>query len=246
LQHSSHFLIPNLRIFRISRPSPLRIFGKTSPIFVVRRSSHYAPLSDDGFDDSLCASPLFGIMACLMPDFSPSVPDSNAPPAPATGAEPILREAPPAVSGDKPTPALTIRIWSAFAFSICAGMLGVGLWLTPSPTGTGTHRELGLPPCAFFERTGYPCPTCGCTTAVSHFAHGQFLSSLLTQPFGFCVALVALLILPLAAWGVISGKWRGPSMFTMGWYWQFWLYGGLTILLLAWAYKIISVKTGHG
>ncbi len=140
---------------------------------------------------------------------------------------------------------LEVRIWSTFTFLVCFGMLGMGLYLTPSPDGFGkNHGLFGMPPCGFYLTTGLPCPTCGCTTAVSHFAHGHILTSLETQPFGFAVAVVALLAGCLSAFGAVTGRWIGPSMFMLQWYWQVWVYGGLGLLLGAWVYKITMVHYG--
>jgi hypothetical protein len=136
----------------------------------------------------------------------------------------------------------TVRIVCSVLFFVCAAMLLVGLKLTPSSAGTGTHQELGLPPCGLLERTGYPCPTCGCTTAVSHFAHGQLVASFLTQPFGFAVGLLASLLLPLTFAGTLTGTWYGPSMFWLSWHWQRWFYGTLGLLAAAWIYKIIIIR----
>src|SRR5712691_11955934 len=33
------------------------------------------------------------------------------------------------------------------------------------PRTQETHLQLGLPRCAFYEKTGYPCPSCGFTTS---------------------------------------------------------------------------------
>jgi hypothetical protein len=65
-----------------------------------------------------------------------------------------------------------------------AAVLAVGMVLTPSPTGTGTHTILGLPPCGMLVVTGHPCPTCGVTTSYVLAAHGRFRESLVNQPFG--------------------------------------------------------------
>ena len=162
----------------------------------------------------------------------------------------ILTEAappppPPSPADAAPAP-FAVRIWSAFTLASCLGMLAVGLVLTPSSTGAETHRQLGLPPCGFYHATGYPCPTCGCTTAVSHFSHGHFIASFLTQPFGFAVAALAFVLIPLTLIGLATGKWFGPSMFALSWYWRRWLYPGIAIFIFAWIFKIISVKTGHG
>ncbi|HVT81889.1 MAG TPA: DUF2752 domain-containing protein [Phycisphaerae bacterium] len=155
-----------------------------------------------------------------------------------------LTLAPPIVK-PQPTPAqkrLEVRIWCALTFALCITMLGIGFWLSPKSAGTGSHEELGLPPCGFLATTGYPCPTCGCTTAVSNFSHGYLLRSFLTQPFGFAVALLAAVLVPLTLWGAVTGTWKGPSMFWLGWHWQYWVYGGLALLALGWIYKSIIIK----
>lgn len=59
-----------------------------------------------------------------------------------------------------------------------------GAFLHASPTGHGTHEELGLPPCPsalFFSR---PCPGCGLTTSWTAFIHGDFASSFHAHPLG--------------------------------------------------------------
>ena len=53
------------------------------------------------------------------------------------------------------------------------GLLAVAAWLEPSPTGIGTHQQLGLPPCTFWMLFGRPCPTCGMTTSWAHLVRGQ-------------------------------------------------------------------------
>jgi hypothetical protein len=166
-------------------------------------------------------------------------------PPPLTEAAPAA--APPAAPrADTPAEIrFKTRVWCTFTFVMCVGMLAVGLWLTPSEQGVETHRQLGLPPCGFYFATGLPCPTCGCTTSVSHFAHGHLLASFLTQPFGFLVALVATLLTPLSVFGMATGRWIGPSVFWLSWHWRTWVYGGLAYLVLAWGYKAIMVKMGY-
>jgi hypothetical protein len=74
----------------------------------------------------------------------------------------------------------------------------VGRWLDPDPRGYGTHEQLWLPPCRAMSVFGIPCPVCGVTTALSLAAHGRWLDSFATQPFG-CVLALALFALALAA-----------------------------------------------
>ena len=71
-------------------------------------------------------------------------------------------------------------------------LLGVAAWLTPSPTGVGTHQQLGLAPCSMLLLGGVPCPTCGMTTAFSHCVRGQWISAIVVQPAGFVLALATI------------------------------------------------------
>src|SRR4051812_30504606 len=109
-------------------------------------------------------------MTAAVPPVQPAgVMLSLAPPPP----EVVPPSATEVAFGDK----LAVRLWSTFTFVSSAAMLGVGLYLRPNVSGTGTHQQLGLPPCGWLAVTGCPCPMCGCTTAVSHFVHGQLLAS---------------------------------------------------------------------
>ena len=47
---------------------------------------------------------------------------------------------------------------------LALSILVVAAFLKPSPKGLGTHTQLGQNTCGFYERTDYPCPTCGMTT----------------------------------------------------------------------------------
>ncbi len=56
-------------------------------------------------------------------------------------------------------------IWAA-----CSVVLGIAAWLTPSPSGMGTHTQLNLPQCGWIVMMDLPCPTCGMTTAFAFAA----------------------------------------------------------------------------
>ena len=138
------------------------------------------------------------------------------------------------------------RMWCGFLTLLAGAMMGLAhFYLTPSPNGIETHTQMHLPPCGFYRLTGVPCMTCGCTTAVTHVAHGQFLQAIITQPFGAAVGFLALILLALGPIGVITGRWMGPSTFAMGYYWQKILYGSLGLLFAAWAYKVVMVLHAH-
>ena len=102
-----------------------------------------------------------------------------------------------------------------------------------------------MPPCGMYAMTGIPCPTCGCTTAVSYIAHGNLAMAFYTQPFGAIVGLLAILIGTLSLVGLVSGRWIGPSMFTLNWYWRSIFTASAVVLGAAWIYKILMIKLGY-
>src|SRR5262249_31354400 len=85
---------------------------------------------------------------------------------------------------------------------LSAAMLLIARLLRRSADGVGTHRQLGLPPCAFLHFTGIPCPGCGLTTSVAHAARLQFYEAIITQPFGLLVFVLAVLSVPLSIYCV--------------------------------------------
>ncbi|MEE9296096.1 MAG: DUF2752 domain-containing protein [Phycisphaerae bacterium] len=111
--------------------------------------------------------------------------------------------------------------------------------LTPDPSGTGTHRQLGFQPCTVLAATGYPCPTCGMTTAFAHTVHGQWADAFRSQPMGLLLAVAAIICVGAAGATLVTGRhWR------FNWYRISPLKTAVVILLLfaaAWAYKIITV-----
>lgn len=56
-------------------------------------------------------------------------------------------------------------------FLLWAAMMVTAGSLSPDPAGHGTHRQLGLPPCAFNAVTGKLCPSCGLTTSFAAMTH---------------------------------------------------------------------------
>lgn len=160
---------------------------------------------------------------------------------------PVLEAAPPAQApaAGATASACEVRIWSAVVFVISAAILGIGAYMTPSPRGLGTHAEnLHLPPCGMYVVTGIPCPTCGCTTAVTWLAHGHLLKAIVTQPFGAAVGLAAVAGAFLGLVGLATGRWTGPSMFFFQWHWPSLMIGTGLLLLAGWVYKIYAVKHG--
>ena len=88
----------------------------------------------------------------------------------------------------------------------CGAILAVALYVKPDNAGTGTHRQLNLPACGTLERTGYPCPTCGMTTAFAYTVRGRIDKALPVQPAGTTAALLCMAGLVLAGYAALSGR----------------------------------------
>lgn len=85
--------------------------------------------------------------------------------------------------------------------------------------------------------TGYPCPTCGMTTAFAHFVRGQWLRAAWVQPAGFVFALGTAAWAVGCVWTLVRGRW--PAI-RLPWLTPFRLFAVLLVLLLgSWAFKIV-------
>lgn len=89
-------------------------------------------------------------------------------------------------------------VWAGVAIS-CALVLALARWLTPDPSGHGTHLQLGLPPCGFFALTSLPCPACGLTTAFAHMARLELISAARAHPLGVPLFMCTALAVPLSS-----------------------------------------------
>jgi hypothetical protein len=72
-----------------------------------------------------------------------------------------------------------------------------------------THRQLGLPPCTFYDKTGLPCPSCGMTTSFALLIRGDVWNSLKANWAGTFLGLGCLIFIP---WSVAS-VWVGRTLF---------------------------------
>ena len=123
---------------------------------------------------------------------------------------------------------------------LAVALLIIARYLQPSKDGFGTHRQLGLPSCAVLYFTGFPCPSCGLTTSVAHAARLHFYDSVITQPFGLIVFIIAALSIPLSIffihqripWTKLNQP-RGRNIA---------IYLTLTLFILSWFYKIAVMK----
>jgi hypothetical protein len=131
------------------------------------------------------------------------------------------------------------RLVPAIIFGLGASVLGLSAYLTPDPTGLGTHRQLGLPPCGFLLATGYPCPTCGYTTAFALAAHGRVWASLRTQPAGAILALALCALTLVSAYALVTGSTLAPVARLLR---PALLMAAGALVLGAWVYKVLLVS----
>ena len=132
----------------------------------------------------------------------------------------------------------------ALAISVCSLIvLILAAKLTPSPSGLGTHRALGLEDCQFLQRTGLPCPTCGMTTSFAWLMHGHPFQSFYTQPLGMILGVAAIILFWAALYISITGNPVHHLLRLIDW--RRWLVPLLGFGILAWAWKIAIYLAAH-
>jgi hypothetical protein len=99
------------------------------------------------------------------------------------------------------------RWWLVLAAAGWVAVFGIARTLQPDPRGFGTHRQLGLPPCAFQRLTGRRCPTCGMTTAVTWVARGRLDRAWQANPAGGLLGLAGGALVP---WLLTCALWGRP------------------------------------
>lgn len=120
----------------------------------------------------------------------------------------------------------------------CLLLLAIASQLQPSPAGYGSHTgyPLRLQSCAFMDRTGLPCPSCGMTTSFCWFVRGNLIASVYVQPMGALLAALA----GVSVWAGLYVAATGRPLYRLlgllpGRYYTVPL---LTLAVLAWAWKI--------
>jgi hypothetical protein len=91
-------------------------------------------------------------------------------------------------------------------FSLWLLLIGVALYLHPSPQLHGTHLQLGLPPCGFYAAFHKPCPTCGLTTSFSAMAHLQPCTAFRAHAIGPLLFLYIGILGVASGYSVITGR----------------------------------------
>ena len=142
----------------------------------------------------------------------------------------------PLVSCDRAKHPIRARMSALVAILITGSLLAVAGSVTPDPVGLGSHRQLGFGPCPMVSWTGYPCPTCGMTTAFAYTVRGHLVSAFQAQPFGFLLASATVLTAVLA-----TGTLLTASVWTINWYRvlpERLALLAVVLVLAAWGYKL--------
>jgi hypothetical protein len=87
-----------------------------------------------------------------------------------------------------------------------AGLLATASILRPDPSGLGTHRQLGLPPCTMNAFLGIRCPGCGMTTSWAYTLHGDMVMGLQCNASGVLLCLLASVMVPCSLGLALRGK----------------------------------------
>ena len=135
-----------------------------------------------------------------------------------------------------------LRSW-AFLIGLAFTAILLAAWhLEPDLLPLGPRSQLSLPGCAFRDRTGYPCPTCGMTTAWAGAVRGDLTTAVRANIAGAVLAIVALLGalfgLATAALGrVFYLRVLAPVLGLLSH--GRWLYALLALILFAWAWNAL-------
>lgn len=90
--------------------------------------------------------------------------------------------------------------------AVLACLLATARVLRPDPRGFGTHTQLGLLPCGFYWTTGYPCPSCGMTTAFAWVMRGRFDRAWGANPAGSVLAPACVVVMTWLAACAVKGR----------------------------------------
>lgn len=127
--------------------------------------------------------------------------------------------------------------WACIASGLALlALLAVARNLTPSPSGQGTHQQLGLPACTTMVLWDLPCPACGMTTSWAWATRGQFILAAQSNSGGLLLAIIAMAYIPASCYfslhGMASrGQWFSSVLATS-------LVTAIAVTVLHWLLKI--------
>lgn len=105
------------------------------------------------------------------------------------------------------------RLLQLFVMTVGTVFL-MALLMSPDPSGSGTHRQLGLPQCIIQTLTGSSCPHCGLTTSFCWLMRYEWQRSIEANPSGILLAVVLVYLGAFAIWIIRQNRW--PEKFQFG------------------------------
>ncbi len=142
-----------------------------------------------------------------------------------------------------PRPATkTERLLAMLFTSIALTVSVIAMRLSPSPTGTATHTQLGLSSCAFLDTYGLPCPGCGMTTSFAWFVRGNIVASLYVQPMGCLLALLTTATILIGGYIAITGVPLHRVFLLVAS--RYYLFAFFAIGMIGWGWKMYVVVRG--
>jgi hypothetical protein len=133
----------------------------------------------------------------------------------------------------------TSRALWALVLAIPIGVLVTATRLTPTAAHGGTHTQLGLEPCGFYDFTGYPCPGCGLTTGFAHLVRGNFADAWAANPFGPMFFLFTLGFIVFATIGLVRGWAISETYRRLEGEW--WLIGIALVAMAVWIWRVVAI-----
>ena len=141
---------------------------------------------------------------------------------------------------------LSGRVVAAAIMAVCMGVLVLAIYIKPEERGLGSHEQLGMAQCGFYERSGYPCPTCGMTTAFAHVVRGQLVRAFVVQPAGALGALACVLAMVVCGYAAITRKGLGKYFFGINWMMVIMIIGGVVLAAWGWLCLLAYYRMGQG
>jgi len=97
---------------------------------------------------------------------------------------------------------ITVGLVAVFVLAVIVNPYGPDGY----PLRLETHRQLGLPPCTFYESTQVPCPSCGLTTSFALLVRGDIANSLRANAVGTLLALSCAAVIPWNLFCALRGR----------------------------------------
>lgn len=104
-------------------------------------------------------------------------------------------------------PDFLLRVFLGFTAFVLSAVLAIAMRLEPDSRGFGTHEQLGLPPCQFYQFTGMQCPHCGMTTSFANVVRGRFDSAWRANPLGILLSVMFAVCIPWCLVTAVTGSW---------------------------------------